>query len=131
MPPDADWVREWLRKADLDLQAARRLMSQPPHMPEIVCFHAQQAVEKFLKAFLVYHEVEFEKVHAIRYLLDLCVEIDSEYDCLRDRAEPLSRHAVQGRYPMSGPEINEGQAAETVRVAGEIREFVLARMPFP
>ncbi len=131
MPPDSDWVREWLKKADLDLQAARRLMPQPPRMPDIVCFHAQQAVEKFLKAFLVYHEVEFEKVHAIRYLLDLCVEIDSDFGCLRDQAEPLSRHAVLGRYPMSSPEVSEVQAAETVQVAEEVREFVLARMPFP
>ena len=129
MPPEVEWVRTWLTKAKRDLSAARRLIAEPPILAEIACFHAQQAAEKSLKGFLVYHEVEFEKVHAIRYLLDLCIGIDDEFERLRERAEPLTRYAILGRYPAPGAEVTQAEATAAVEVAAGVSEFVLSRLP--
>jgi HEPN domain/Nucleotidyltransferase domain len=58
-----DLVRDWLRKADLDWDVAARLVSEGDRFRDIVAFHCQQAVEKYVKAILVRHQVEFRKTH--------------------------------------------------------------------
>lgn len=129
MPPEAAWVRSWLAKAEEDLAVARRLLRGPPFFPAAASFHSQQAVEKFLKAYLVSHQVDFEKVHSIRYLLDLCTRIDKTFEELRDRAEPLTRYAVMGRYPVGGADPTEKDAKHSVQTAAVVRTFVLKRLP--
>ena len=54
-------AREWLKRADVDLRpSAHELTADPPLTPDIV-FHAQQLVERSLKAFLVWNDVPFRK----------------------------------------------------------------------
>jgi HEPN domain-containing protein len=53
VPPEQELVREWIRLGDHDLREAQRASAEPDDPAfEIACFHAQQAVEKYLKAFL-------------------------------------------------------------------------------
>ena len=73
-PPEkvkAEMVRQWIRKAETDLEAAEVLFYKTPPLLYPACFHSQQAVEKYLKAFLTWHQVEFPKMHALGELLDL------------------------------------------------------------
>jgi HEPN domain-containing protein len=58
-----DLVRDWLRNADLDCDVAARLVSEGDRFRDIVAFHCRQAVEKYVKAILVRHQVEFRKTH--------------------------------------------------------------------
>jgi hypothetical protein len=60
-----DLVRDWLRKADLDCDVAARLSSEGDRFRDIVVFHCEQAVEKYVKAVLVRRQVEFRKTHDI------------------------------------------------------------------
>ena len=72
-PPETEirrLVRQWLEKADLDYKAVLRI-EPDPELREIAAFHAQQAVEKYLKAVLTRHQVEFPKTHVLRRLLIL------------------------------------------------------------
>jgi HEPN domain-containing protein len=66
-----DLVRDWLRKADLDCDVAARLSSEGDRFRDIVVFHCQQAVEKYVKAVLVRHQVEFRKTRDIERLLQV------------------------------------------------------------
>ena len=59
-----DFVQQWLSKADKDLQAAGVLLRAQLDDYESVGFHAQQAAEKYIKAFLVRHQIEFPKTHS-------------------------------------------------------------------
>ena len=67
MKSKIDLVKAWLKKAENDLIAAEN--SVKIKLYDIASFHAQQCAEKYLKAFLTYHEIEFEKTHAIEDLL--------------------------------------------------------------
>ena len=64
-----EFVRQWLDKADADFGVAEQLLAANTPYRAIVAFHCQQAVEKYLKAFLVEHEIEFSKTHNIRSCL--------------------------------------------------------------
>lgn len=66
-----EFVHQWLLKANADLMAARHLLTGGALLSFGAAFHAQQAVEKLLKAVLVWHQVEFPKTHDIGRILDL------------------------------------------------------------
>ena len=71
-PPEAalrQLVRQWFDKATADFEAAEQLSTQGGRFREIVAFHCQQAVEKYLKALLVQRQVEFPKTHADLHVL--------------------------------------------------------------
>lgn len=65
-PPSAATLREareWLTRAQRDLQAARTQLHTSPPLPEMTAYHAQQAGEKALKAFLTLHRTPFRPTH--------------------------------------------------------------------
>jgi len=99
-------VRQWLAKAEQDMKAGEALLAAEPPFLYPACFHAQQAAEKYLKALLTWHQIEFPKTHAIEQLLDLVKEADAEIaSSLRD-AVVLTPYSVDIRYPGDQPEPN-------------------------
>jgi HEPN domain-containing protein len=81
MKPPEEEVRRilvglWIDKAPQDLAAAEALMRNKPPLLYPVCFHCQQASEKYIKAFLTHRQIEFPKTHNIRDLLDLAATVD-------------------------------------------------------
>jgi HEPN domain-containing protein len=74
-----DYLKNWLFRANEDLLVRENLFSsQPETFASSICFHCQQAVEKFLKAFLVYHNIDFPRTHDLDFLLSECKKINSE-----------------------------------------------------
>ena len=66
-------IREWLSKADNDLKNAVHTLTMGKECPtDTVCFHAQQCVEKYIKALLVFRATPFPKTHNIRVLRTCC-----------------------------------------------------------
>ncbi len=129
MSPQQELVRQWLQKVVLDLRGARLALTADPPLCESVCFQSQQAVEKGLKAFLVYKDVEFEWTHRIRYLLDVCVKHDTAFEQWYDEAEPLTSYAVEFRYPHPIPPPTVSESEIALDVAQRLYEFVLQRLP--
>lgn len=77
MPGDPERVAEtkaWLIKALVDLRAAEHLLVAQPPLTGLALFHAQQAVEKTLKAFLSRHDIPFRKIHDLSVLGQQCLE---------------------------------------------------------
>jgi len=123
-----EYLREWLLLALSDLKLAKHEIDRPRE--EVVtigvCFHSQQAAEKFLKAYLVAREVEFEYTHELEYLLELCAREDESF--LELDVGNLTDYAVMVRYPRRThiPSIDE--AREALRLAERIKDFVLAKL---
>ncbi len=68
--------------------------SNPSGYTSTICFHAQQAVEKYLKAFLAFHDIDFPRTHDVDYLLMECQKIDSTTGLHLSRL-----HLVPGKNP--------------------------------
>ena len=66
-----DLARVFLSFADRDMRAFATLANDPASDDETIGFHAQQAVEKCLKAVLIRYGVDFRKTHALDELIDL------------------------------------------------------------
>ncbi len=128
-PPDQvreEFVRQWLLKAEEDLNAARSLLSHGGTFLSTVCFHSQQAAEKYLKAFLTRHQVEFPKTHDIGGLLDLIEPIDGSLSSsLRDTVI-LTDYGVGVRYPSDSPRVTISDAQQAIQLAEKVRKSILA-----
>jgi len=74
-----DYLKTWLFRANEDIAVIEKLFESEPELyASTICFHAQQAVEKFLKAFLVFHNIDFPKTLDLDYLLLECNKIDAK-----------------------------------------------------
>lgn len=72
-------VREWIEKAEGDYHTAlREFRARKFPNFDAAGFHAQQCVEKYLKAILQQNNIRFEKVHDLLALLNLCLPIGAE-----------------------------------------------------
>jgi len=92
-----DFIKQWLAKANEDLLVVEKLTEYEIIATSSVCFHCQQAVEKFLKAFLIANGIDIKKTHNIEYLLSECADIDNDFSDI-DTKE-LSDFGVDVRYP--------------------------------
>ncbi|MBI5304427.1 MAG: HEPN domain-containing protein [Chloroflexi bacterium] len=125
--PEPVLVAEWIQKGEDDYDAAQTLLRQRKRpMPAMVCYHCQQSAEKYLKAFLLQHNVHFERTHELGELNDLCVAVDGTFQFITDWLKLLNPYAVETRYPGRVIEITE--AREAVATAKQIRKFVRAKL---
>ena len=106
---------DWLRYAYSDLELAR--VRRPSKVLfEGLCFHAQQAAEKALKAILIAKSVPPPKTHNIRTLLDLLPQEVTVSEEIEDAAS-LTDYAVTNRYPGDFESVDEEEYKEAVRLA--------------
>ena len=106
---------DWLRYARSDLELSR-IVRPDEVLFEGLCYHAQQAAEKALKAVLIAKGVPPPKTHNIRTLLDLLLQDVIAPQEIEDAAS-LSEYAVTSRYPGDFEPVNEEEHKETIRLA--------------
>lgn len=122
-------VRNWIFLANGDLKTAEDVLNTEDPVTSSVCFHAQQCVEKYLKAYLSGVGKPFGKTHDIAELIEICKQCDKDFDKLYQlKAYKLTRYAVEVRYPDDFyiPSIDE--AKEAVKIAKNVKEFVLTKV---
>ena len=122
-------VRQWIELADKDLALAEhtaKTMWPIPH--EIVCFHCQQFVEKYLKAFLVSKGQEPPYIHDLVKLTALCESENAAFNEIRQKCIALTEYGVQPRYP-NNMQIDEEDMKKALNFAAEIKTFLLEKVP--
>jgi HEPN domain-containing protein len=132
MPLDEARTEEttaWFAKAGGDLRAATVDLDADPPLAEDALFHCQQAVEKALKGFLTWHDQPFRKTHSLVELGMQCVEIEPDLEPLLREAAKLSEYATRYRYPGEAETAVLEEATEALKLAQEVVEQALARLP--
>ena len=129
MPPDEtlDEVRGWIRKADSDLRNVELVLPADDCPYDTVCFHAQQAAEKYLKALLTFLSTPFPRVHDLDEILDL-VPPDARVPVAGDALTELSQLAVAPRYPGWDTEIDRQLAERAYATAQSVKREVMAML---
>ena len=120
-------TEEWIFKAEEDFYSADLLLhAGEVSIPDTASFHCQQCAEKYLKAYLQEHKIEFERRHDLYALLDLCVALDKEFQILENDLRELDRYAVIVRYP--GIVIKADTAEEALDAAKRVRNFIRRKL---
>ena len=130
MKEKIDLVKLWIKKAENDLITAKHSLTISPEPPfDTICFHAQQCAEKYLKAFLTYYEIPFEKTHNLPSLIELATKRDETFNQIIEIGEFLMPYAVEIRYPSKlYEELTLEQAKDAIEMAIKIKEFILTRL---
>lgn len=114
---------EWIDKAEGDYATAERelrVTTSPNY--DAVCFHAQQCIEKYLKARLQEAGIQFGRTHDLSMLLDSVLLVESNWDTMRADLQALTAFAVAYRYP--GDSADENEAREDVIKCRSIRQII-------
>ncbi len=120
-------TREWLEKAEADLGTARREAEGPNR--DAVAFHSQQCAEKYLKAALCEHDIEFARIHDLVALTKLLTQPHDRLSRLREQLESLTSAAVESRYP--GATTSAEEAASALQTAGMVRHACRELLSLP
>ncbi len=113
----------WLRKALNDLRSIEILGRDPDPPLDMLCFHAQQAAEKCLKALLAFRGVPFPRTHDLTVLVGLAGP-DLGLAADDDDLVELSHLAVAPRYPFEIEEITREVADRAIRTARRVEALV-------
>jgi HEPN domain-containing protein len=126
MPPedrDPTNPAEWLRRARSNLARAKADRGLPEVLYEDLCFDAQQAAEKSIKALLVHKGVAFPKTHDIINLLTLVqrggIEVPEEVR----KGGILTGYALESRYPGLSEEVTEEEYLEAIDMAERVMRW--------
>jgi HEPN domain-containing protein len=92
-----DYIKKWFEIAEHDMEAAQLIIEMKPLILDIACFHCQQAIEKYLKAFLVYNNKVIERTHNLNLLQEQCSEIDRDFE--NYYLNKINEFSVNVRYP--------------------------------
>ena len=118
----------WISKAEGDYIGASALAkNRSKKIAHLTSFAAQQSAEKYLKAYLVEHNVAFPKTHDLaKELLPRCLNIDKSFSVLEPHLEFLDPYAVQFRYP--GDIVTPAEARDALKAAKSVRIFVRQKL---
>ena len=122
-------LQQWLMLANNGLNLA--IFSSENMWPvpyEIICFHCQQAVEKYLKWFLVLNDIDPPRTHDLEELEKLCEAIAPQFSAIYEKCSVLSGFAVQSRYP-SEIHLEKQDMDRALAYAKSIREFIQTLFP--
>lgn len=123
MPPSlrrSDEPAEWMRRARSNLARARAGRTSSDVLYEDLCFDAQQAVEKAVKAVLVGRGVAFPKTHGIMDLLSLLERGGTRVPKRVREAGTLTVYAVDSRYPGVSEDVTRQDYAQALKLAKRV-----------
>jgi HEPN domain-containing protein len=114
-------VPEWIAKAEGDWEALEILLTRnSPGLRDAVVFHAQQCVEKLLKARLIQLGQRVDKIHDLAILSRQLEAVDRQWSWDGEELADLSSGAVLARYP--GFETSAEEQADLVQIASRLRQ---------
>ena len=120
-------MKGWLLKAESDLANARMYLSASQAL-DTACFHAQQVAEKYIKAYLTAHEIDFPFIHNLEKLIELCARGDPSFLSIKTLGQSLTPYAVDLRYDDDfWPSTDT--ATQALDEALAIKKFVIDRLP--
>jgi HEPN domain-containing protein len=127
--PHLELADRWLERADHDIITARQTLLLPNSPTDTPCFHAQQAIEKALKALLTAHQIPFPRTHDLLRVLDLTLTLLPDLEGYRVQFADMESYAVDIRYPDMGFDPSREEALAALAVSEDVVAKIRAALP--
>lgn len=121
-------VKRWFVKTGNDIKNIENNLKSGDPPTDTICFHAQQAAEKYLKGALVYFEQDISKTHDLVKLLTDIATFIPELSTFEEELEKISEFAVEARYPDAFYEPTLDEAKEAYDIALNVKHIVLTKV---
>ena len=123
-------TKEWIYLADHDLGSAKIIFQYLPLYYEMIAFHCQQSVEKYIKGLLIYFEKDFKRTHDLVFLLDLLAEKIEVSPELYEKALSMEGFGVEIRYPKHNINMTTEELMYSIKIAEDYRTMVKKNVNF-
>lgn len=123
-----DLVTQWIVKGDHDLGTAKITYAYIPEFLDTITFHCQQSIEKYIKAFLIFHSKNFKYTHDLVYLIEISLTIDHGFESFIDSLIEIQSYAVEVRYPNETIYLTTEKVENALLVAKSMRDFITKRI---
>lgn len=120
---------EWIEKAEGDYTTVQLLQPSPISSKDVICFHAQQCIEKYLKAWLQETNIPVPRTHKLEELLNLIVSTRPAWNSWQSDFSILTEHAVDFRYP--GKSATKNDAAHAIEICNQVRNVIREALNLP
>ena len=117
-------AKEWILKADKDLEVSGILLKKRSRYLDVASFHCQQAFEKYLKSTIVNNGIVPEKTHLLENLLNKVLEYDLRFVKWMDAAREISPYAIIPRYPDEKFDITTPKLRKLIKKTDELGNLV-------
>jgi HEPN domain-containing protein len=113
-------VNEWFERGERDFEVAKFLLSEEKYS-DVVLFHIHQAIEKYLKGFLIYKGWKLKKIHDIEVLITETINFKKEFQKYLNFSRKLTAFYIEERYP-PGPisSFSKDEIKEILEISEEI-----------
>lgn len=128
MNEQSNLIKQWIEKGDHDLGTAKITYLHIPEYLDTVTFHCQQAVEKYLKAYLIFQSITFRFTHDLIYLLELIIQKDSDFNNYYDTISELQGYAIEIRYPNETIFLSNKKVEKAIQISKNIRKLVTEKI---
>lgn len=119
-----DFIKEWIYEANNDLGLAEFVIDNDGTYYDLVCFHCQQAAEKFLKAYIIYLNLYYKKIHDLKYLLNVIKRKREIPKHLFNKAEMLQEYTIDSRYPDHWHDPTYKETLQCIKAAKKFKQFI-------
>ena len=119
---------EWIQKAEADYDAIDLQQAASPNF-DFICFHAQQCIEKYLKAWLQETNIRFTKTYNLKELLDLILPVIPDWHVWQSDFSEVSEHAVDFRY--RGKSATTENTHHAIGVCERVRQAIRTELKLP
>ena len=117
---------EWIQKAENDYAAVQQLLQAPNPLHDIICFHAQQCIEKYLKAWLQEANIPVQRTHNLEELLVLITPTLPTWSDWEPDFKVITAYAVDPRYP--GDSATSDNTQHAMHICDEVRQAVRTQL---
>lgn len=121
-------INRWIKKAEEDELNVQSILKHRDGTPSVVCFLSQQIAEKYLKALLIFSDLELVKVHDLIKLNSFFKSDESQIKEIENETVLLNRYYIETRYVGDYPEFSWQEAEDAYAAAKKIKEFVLEKI---
>ncbi len=118
-------VQEWVKRGESDFIAAKTLAPKKG-LENQTGFHCQQAIEKWLKAYLIKQGEEIRKIHDLTALVIDCEKYDPDFEELEPLVIGITDFAVEFRYP--GENATPEEVKDSLDKTGKVRDFIIQKI---
>lgn len=120
-------AKEWLIKAQNDLESAE-ILYRERGPSDALCFHCHQAVEKYLKAYLVSRNIYFSKIHNLWQLAKSCAKEDNEFLNFEEKLKTLDAYYIESRYSPEARSYSREECKNVLEITQELVKFIIEKI---
>jgi len=121
---DSKEYKDWIKKGDEDFEVAKLLFKESDFM-DTVGYHLHQAIEKYLKGFLLFSNTDYPLIHNLVLLLQQCSEFDKEILDYSEECERLNTYFIKAKYPSDPPtSYLKEEMRKSIEMAGFLMKYI-------